>query len=161
MINSETGMVTDRQTTQEDTSGVLDSDIREKLRRSGYTLTSQRRAVLEALSEAKGHPSAEDVYLIVKRKNPRVALGTVYQALSVLEEVGVIGSKHWAESPTRYDLNLDPHLDIRCVRCGEVSEVPGVALDAVEERIRNNTPYRVTRATMVVEGLCPSCIEDE
>ncbi|HEX6708886.1 MAG TPA: transcriptional repressor, partial [Rubrobacter sp.] len=117
--------------------------------------------VLEALSEAQGHPSAEDVYLIVKRKNPRVALGTVYQALSVLEEVGVIGSKHWAESPTRYDLNVEPHLDIRCIRCGEVSEVPGVALGGVEERIRNNTPYRVTRATMVVEGLCPSCIEDE
>ena len=106
---------------------------------------------------AKGHPSAEDVYLIVKRENPRVALGTVYQALSVLEEVGVIGSKHWAESPTRYDLNVEPHLDIRCIECGEVSEVPGVALDGVEERIRSNTPYRVTRATMVVEGLCPAC----
>ena len=154
-------MVTDRQTSQEDTSGVLESGIREKLRRSGYTLTSQRRAVLEALSEAEGHPSAEDVFLIVKRKNPRVALGTVYQALSVLEEVGVIDSKHWSESPTRYDLNVEPHLDIRCLRCGKVSEVPGVALGGVEERIRNNTPYRVTRATMVVEGLCPECTEDE
>ena len=106
-------MVTDHQTAHEDTSGVLVPDVREKLRRSGYTLTSQRRAVLEALSRAKGHPSAEDVYLIVKRENPRVALGTVYQALSVLEEVGIIGSKHWAESPTRYDLNVEPHLDIR------------------------------------------------
>src|SRR5215203_6426177 len=74
MINSETGMVTDHQTAQEDTSSVLVPDVREKLRRSGYTLTSQRRAVLEALSRAKGHPSAEDVYLIVKRENPRVAL---------------------------------------------------------------------------------------
>ena len=118
-------MVTDHQTAQEDSSGVLVPDVREKLRRSGYTLTSQRRAVLEALSRAKGHPSAEDVYLIVKRENPRVALGTVYQALSVLEEVGIIGSKHWAESPTRYDLNVEPHLDIRCISCGEVSEVPG------------------------------------
>ena len=54
-----------------------------------------------------------------------MALGTVYQALSVLEEVGIIGSKHWAESPTRYDLNVEPHLDIRCISCGEVSEVPG------------------------------------
>jgi Fe2+ or Zn2+ uptake regulation protein len=159
MINSGTGMVTDHQTAQEDTSGVLVPDVREKLRRSGYTLTSQRRAVLEALSRAKGHPSAEDVYLIVKRENPRVALGTVYQALSVLEEVGIISSKHWAESPTRYDLNVEPHLDIRCISCGEVSEVPGVALGGVEERIRNNTPYRVTRAMMVVEGLCPACID--
>lgn len=157
-------MVTDHQPAQKDTSGVLVPDVREKLRRSGYTLTSQRRAVLEALLGAKGHPSAEDVYLIVKRENPRVALGTVYQALSVLEEVGVIGSKHWAESPTRYDLNVEPHLDIRCIRCGEVSEVPGVpgvALGGVEEIIRNNTPYRVTRATMVLEGLCPACSNSE
>jgi Fur family transcriptional regulator, ferric uptake regulator len=157
MINSESGMVTDHQTLHEDVSGV--PEVRERLRRSGYTLTSQRRAVLEALSRAEGHPSAEEVYLIVKRENPRVALGTVYQALSVLEEVGVVGSKHWADSPTRYDLNVEPHLDIRCTGCGEVSEVPGVALGAIEGRIRKNTPYRVTRATMVVEGLCPACID--
>ena len=148
-------MVTDRT----HTPGALEKDIRETFRRSGYTLTSQRRAVLEALKEARGHPSAEDVYLIVKKKNPRVALGTVYQALSVLEEIGVVGSKHWSESPTRYDLNLEPHLDIRCVRCGEVAEIPGVELRDLEEHIRENTPYDVTRTTMVIEGLCPSCRE--
>jgi len=149
-------MVTDRLTLQEETSGV--PEVREKLRRSGYTLTSQRRAVLEALSRAEGHPSAEDVYLLVKRENPRVALGTVYQALAVLEEVGVIGSKHWADSPTRYDLNVEPHLDIRCTACDQVSEIPDVSLGSVEARIRKNTPYRVTHATMVIEGLCPSCM---
>ena len=138
-------------------SSVLEQDIREKFRRSGYTLTSQRRAVLEALKEARGHPSAEDVYLIVKRKNPRVALGTVYQALSVLEEIGLVDSKHWSESPTRYDLNVEPHLDIRCARCGAVSEIPGVELGELEESIRGNTSYKVTRTTIAVEGLCPSC----
>jgi Fur family transcriptional regulator, ferric uptake regulator len=138
-------------------AGTLEQDIREKFRRSGYTLTSQRRAVLEALKEAQGHPSAEDIYLIVKKKNPRVALGTVYQALSVLEEIGVVGSKHWSESPTRYDLNVESHLDIRCAGCGEVSEISGVELGELEMNIRENTPYEVTRTTMVIEGLCPSC----
>src|ERR687896_803602 len=138
-------------------SSVLEQDIREKFRRSGYTLTPQRRAVLEALKESRGHPSAEDVYLIVKRKNPRVALGTVYQALSVLEEIGLVDSKHWSESPTRYDLNVQPHLDIRCAGCGEVSEISGVELGELEMSIRDNTPYEVTRTTMVIEGLCPAC----
>ena len=141
--------------------GTLEGDIREKFRRSGYTLTSQRRAVLEALSETKGHPSAEDIYLTVKKKNPRVALGTVYQALSVLEEIGVIGSKHWSESPTRYDLNVEPHLDIRCAGCGEVSEIPGVELGKLEEDIRSNTSYEVTRAMVVIEGLCPACQSEQ
>ena len=135
----------------------LETDIRERFRRSGYTLTSQRKAVLEALGESRGHPSAEDVYLLVKQKNPRVALGTVYQALGVLEEIGVIEAKHWSESPTRYDLNVGPHLDIRCLDCGEVSEVPGVHFGGLEESIRAATPYEVTRATVVVEGLCPTC----
>jgi Fur family transcriptional regulator, ferric uptake regulator len=155
VINSRIGMVTDR--TSPRGHSVLEEDIREMFRRSGYTLTSQRRAVLEALREAGGHPSAEDIYLIVKKRNPRVALGTVYQALSVLEEIGVVGSKHWSESPTRYDLNLEPHLDIRCARCGTVSEIPGVELGELEESIRHSTPYKVTRTTIAIEGLCPSC----
>lgn len=132
-------------------------EVREKFRRSGYTLTTQRRAVLDALQEAQGHPSAEEVYLAVKRKNPRVALGTVYGALSVLEEIGVIDSKHWAESPARYDLNVEPHLDIRCVACGRVSEVEGVDLGPLEKRVRAATDYEVTGTEMVLEGLCPDC----
>ncbi len=135
----------------------IDEDIREKFRRSGYTLTSQRRAVLEALGETSGHPSAEDVYLIVKKKNPRVALGTVYQALSVLEDIGIISSKRWSESPIRYDVNTKPHLDIRCIRCGEVSEIPGVDLGGLKSRIQGSTPYEVTSASLVVEGICPAC----
>lgn len=135
----------------------MDQDVRQKLRFSGYTLTSQRRAVLEALEESSGHPSAEDVYLLVKKRNPRVALGTVYQALSVLEEVGVIESKRWSESPTRYDVNTDPHTDIRCVRCGAVDEVPGVEYGGLEEAVHANTPYRVTSVSLMIEGLCPEC----
>lgn len=139
---------------------VMDStlnEVREKLRRSGYTLTVQRRAVLEALEEFQGHPSAEEVYLTVKKKNPRVALGTVYGALAVLEEIGVIGSKHWAESPARYDLNVEPHLDIRCVRCGSVSEVEGVDVGSLETAVRSVTDYEVTKSEMVLEGVCPGC----
>ena len=74
----------------------------------------------------------------------------------MLEEIGVIGSKHWSDA-TRYDLNLEPHLDVRCAKCGAVSEIPGIELEELEESIRHNTPYEVTRTTIVVEGLCPSC----
>ena len=137
--------------------GVAERDVREKFRQSGYTLTSQRRAVLDALKEYKGHPSAEELYLAVKKKNPKVALGTVYQALSVLEEIGLIGAKHWAESPVRYDLNTEPHHDIRCTRCGAVEEIPGVDLGDVQDAVRENTPYEVTGTTLVIEGVCPSC----
>jgi len=137
--------------------GSPESDVRERFRRSGYTLTSQRRAVLDALQDFKGHPSAEEVYLAVKKKNPRVALGTVYQALSVLEEIGLIEAKRWSESPVRYDLNTEPHYDIRCTKCGEVAEIPGLKFDDFAAHIRENTPYKVTNTSLVIEGHCPAC----
>jgi Fe2+ or Zn2+ uptake regulation protein len=138
----------------------LERDVREKFRRSGYTLTSQRRAVLEALKEFKGHPSAEEVYLVVKKRNPKVALGTVYQALSVLEEIGLVEAKHWSESPVRYDLNTEPHYDIRCVKCSEVAEIPNVEFEDLAARIRENTSYQVTSTALVIEGVCPDCLAE-
>ena len=137
--------------------GTLERDVREKFRRSGYTLTSQRRAVLEALKDYNGHPSAEEVYLLVKKRNPKVALGTVYQALSVLEEIGLIEAKRWSESPVRYDLNTEPHYDIRCTKCDEVAEISDITYGDFVTRIQENTPYEVTNATLVIEGVCPLC----
>lgn len=137
--------------------GMLERDVREKFRRSGYTLTSQRRAVLDALKDFRGHPSAEEVYLAVKKRNPKVALGTVYQALSVLEEIGLIEAKRWSETPVRYDMNTEPHYDIRCTKCGAVAEIPDVQFEDFAARIRENTPYEVTNTSLVVEGVCPAC----
>lgn len=79
-------------------SSIFYRDVRQEFRRSGYVPTAQRRIVLRALRKAKGHPSVEDVYLVVKEDNPRVALGTVYQALLVLEEIGLTEAKHSPES---------------------------------------------------------------
>ena len=135
----------------------LEHDVREKFRRSGYTLTSQRRAVLDALKEFKGHPSAEEVYLAVKKKNPKVALGTVYQALSVLEEVGLIEAKRWSETPVRDDLNTEPHYDIRGLRSGDVTEIQELEHEDFANRIQESTPYKVMNTTLVIEGICPDC----
>lgn len=132
-------------------------DVREKFRRSGYTFTTQRRAVLDVMRGFEGHPSAEEVYLAVKKRNPKVALGTVYQALSVLEEIGLVEAKRWSDSPVRYDLNTEPHHDIRCTRCGAVEEISGVAFEDFAARLRENTPYEVTGASLVIEGVCPYC----
>jgi Fe2+ or Zn2+ uptake regulation protein len=136
---------------------MLERDVREKFRRSGYTLTSQRRAVLDALKGFRGHPSTEEVYLAVKKRNPKVALGTVYQALSVLEEIGLIEAKRWSETPVRYDMNTEPHYDIRCTKCGAVAEIPDVQFEDFAVRIRENTPYEITNTSLVVEGVCPAC----
>jgi Fe2+ or Zn2+ uptake regulation protein len=63
----------------------------------------------------------------------------------------------WARFTRRYDLNTSPHYDIRCTKCGEVAEISGVEFEDFAARIRENTPYDVTNASLVIEGVCPTC----
>ena len=55
--------------------------LREKLQSRGAHLTQQSAAVFRFLQQAKHHPTAEEVYLAVKKKLPRISLATVYKNL--------------------------------------------------------------------------------
>lgn len=134
--------------------------INRKLRACGYTFSRQRRAVLEALSGMSGrHPTAEEVHAAASERYPALALGTVYQALAVFSEAGLVAARQWANSKVHYDLDLSPHVDIRCRRCGRVERVPGTGRDAawLAEVVGDNVPYREASFLGMAEGVCPAC----
>ena len=110
--------------------------------------------MFDALKDFKGHPSAEEVYLLVKKRNPRVALGTVYQALSVLEEIGLIEAKRWTESPVRYDLNTAP-TTTSGARGAVRSRRYRASNSRTSRRALGEHHLRVTNASLVIEGVCP------
>ena len=51
-------------------------------------LTSQRQVILEELRKVKSHPTANQVYDMVRKRLPRIGLGTVYRNLDLLAEKG-------------------------------------------------------------------------
>ena len=55
-----------------------------------YRNTRQRKIVLEAVQEHHDHPSADQIYLEIRAKDPRISRGTVYRNLNVLSEEGQI-----------------------------------------------------------------------
>ncbi|MGC8659306.1 MAG: Fur family transcriptional regulator, partial [Desulfomonilaceae bacterium] len=52
--------------------------------------TSQRRIILEELAKLKTHPTANEVYEVVRKRLPKISLGTVYRNLELLSESGSI-----------------------------------------------------------------------
>ena len=70
-----------------------------KLRRN----TPQRRIILEELCAVTTHPTAGELYGIVRRRLPRVSLGTVYRNLEVLYANGVINKLDYAGAEARFD----------------------------------------------------------
>jgi Fur family ferric uptake transcriptional regulator len=120
-------------------------------------MTRQRQAVLEELTSLGSHPTADDVYARVRRRLPRVSLGTVYRNLELLSAQGVIRTLEVAGTQRRFDGTPGEHDHVRCVGCGRIDDVPAARMDTVVGRIRKTLGYRVTGRRLEFTGLCPKC----
>ncbi len=119
-------------------------------------MTKQRKVILEELRKVTSHPTADEIYDMVRQRLPRISLGTVYRNLDVLAEHGEILKLESAGSQKRFDANMMPHAHIRCVHCGKVGDVmnvpaplptPGAVVDGFE----------ITGARLEFEGVCSVC----
>src|SRR4030095_12169073 len=60
--------------------------FQEHLKRAGLKRTTPRALILDAFLDTEGHVSSEDLYSIIKAKDPSVGFTTVYRTLKLLKE---------------------------------------------------------------------------
>lgn len=119
-------------------------------------LTKQRAVLLEELRKCRLHPTADEVFEIVRRRLPRISLATVYRNLELLAEAGEARVLANADGPKRYDGDVRPHLHIRCGVCGRVADVHG-EVRVSWRRLVLPVGYRVLDYSVDLVGLCPRC----
>ncbi len=120
-------------------------------------ITRQRRVILEELRAVTSHPTADEMYEMVRRRLPKVSLGTVYRNLEILAESGVVMKIDVGGTKKRFDGNVAVHHHLRCVACGRVDDVdlnPGVDLEALAAA---RTDYDILRHRLEFVGVCPAC----
>ena len=59
--------------------------------------------ILAAVTELQRHPTAEQVFMEMKKEHPSIAIGTVYKHLNALAEEGLLHRITESGSPDRYD----------------------------------------------------------
>ena len=89
-------------------------------------MTRQRAVILEELRKLKSHPTADELYSIVRERLPRISLGTVYRNLDFLADSGEIRRLEAAGSTKRFDGDISNHQHVRCIYCGRVGDVEDV-----------------------------------
>jgi len=122
-------------------------------------MTRQRQVILEELRKVKTHPSADELHEKVKKRLPRISLGTVYRNLEILCELGEIRKLDLGVDFKRYDWDPKMHYHIRCLECGKVDNAPIAPLKTVEDELHQATVYTIIGHKLVFEGLCPSCTQ--
>jgi len=122
-----------------------------------FRMTRQRKIILEELRNMHSHPTADEVYDKVRKRMPRISLGTVYRNLEILSQWGLAQKLDLAGNRRRFDGSTEDHYHVRCVRCGEVEDVPVEPMQDIEASARNNTDFEITGHRLNFLGLCPNC----
>lgn len=98
--------------------------VRASLEAAGCRYTSQRAAVYAYLQQVDNHPTAEQVYQVVRRFLPKISLATVYKALEALVESHLATKLTNGDGSARYDCRAEDHYHLRDVATGEVRDLP-------------------------------------
>lgn len=97
--------------------------------------TAQREAILKELRSVKTHPTADELYAMLRTKMPTISLGTVYRNLEQMSQVGVIRKLETAGKQKRFDGDVTEHHHLRCTVCGAVSDVASSIFAGINHEI--------------------------
>jgi len=127
------------------------------IRGSNLRLTRQRKVILEELRNVTTHPSADEIYEMVRKRLPRISLGTVYRNLEILSETGEIQKLELGCTLKRFDGIAENHYHIRCIHCDRVVDAPGDFDPEIDHDVNAATDFKIIGHKLEFIGICPEC----
>ena len=127
-----------------------------------YKITRQRRAVLEALAQAQGHLSPQEVHERVCNNEPSVGLATVYRTLQQLCADGEVDVLRTADGESVYR-RCSPrhHHHLICRACRHSIEIANNSIERWAEQIAAENGFAHVEHVVEVFGTCSTCTAQE
>jgi Fur family ferric uptake transcriptional regulator len=120
-------------------------------------LTTQRQVILEELSKVKSHPTANEVYDMVRKRLPRIGLGTVYRNLELMADSGVILKIEVGGTQKRFDATTESHYHVRCTKCDRVNDIDIPVQQDINALASQASQYEILGHHIEFSGICEHC----
>jgi Fur family ferric uptake transcriptional regulator len=135
------------------------------LREKHERVTRARQAVIEVLDGTEEHLAAEEIVARAEVSAPGVHRATVYRALSILGDLGLVTHTHVGGSATVYHLAVPTpsspattaHAHLQCTNCQAVIDISAEALDSLIARADREVGFLVEPHHAALLGLCADC----
>ncbi|MBN1527125.1 MAG: transcriptional repressor [Candidatus Omnitrophica bacterium] len=138
-----------------------------RFRGCGYRITAGRDAILDVLTRANKHLSAEDIYLKVHSIYPAIGLTSVYRTLEILADMGLVLKFDFGDGRARYELaegsKSSHHHHLVCTGCNRVIDYTDFIdeevelLKRTEKGLSDKYNFRITNHLIQFYGLCDKC----
>jgi Fur family ferric uptake transcriptional regulator len=115
------------------------------LRARGLRMTGQRRTLVRAALEQRGHFTAEDLHHRLVNEGEHVSLATVYRALLLLAEASIVEGHDFADGQRRFEpmLKREHHDHMVCRDCGAVVEFQSAEIERLQEQVVKKHGFQI------------------
>lgn len=124
----------------------------------GYRLTPQRMLVIEALHEADGHISAEEIYEQLHSRYPYSNISTVYRTLELLKKLNLVTETDFGEGRVRYHVaEKGHHHHLVCRTCGKIVDLDESILYPLKDALLRDYDFDADLRHLAISGECSEC----
>lgn len=118
-------------------------------------LTQNRKIIAKIISDSKDHPDTEEIYNRVVKINPNIGIATIYRALKMFTEIGVITKHDFGTGKTHYEkLEDDHHHDhLIDISTSKVIEFFDQELEAFKTKIAKKLGYKLVDHKLELYGI--------
>jgi len=133
--------------------------FRQHLKNKGLLHSKQREQILDVFLRTERHPTIDDLYELVRRKNPKIGLATVYRAMKVICDAGLAREVDFGDGIRRFEHKYQHqhHDHLVCLECGRVIEVLSPEIKKLQERLAKKYSFTSLRHRMQIFGICRKC----
>lgn len=128
------------------------------LRAHGCRVTRARRLVWDALKDADRHLSAPAVAERVHDVDPSINVSSVYRALGVFADLGLVRESHLDGTSTWEPFHDDDAIHLLCTACGTVTHHDTEVVQTLRRTLERSS-FAPDRVDIRISGRCPDCRE--
>ncbi len=127
-------------------------------RQHNLKITPQRTSVYRAVMNAENHPSADDIFQIVKHEYPNISFDTVNRTLITFTRIGLLTVTESYKGARRFDPNLEDHHHMHCLKCGSIVDFMSDEFDQLMAPKQLMQKFATVLSSRVIfTGICLDC----
>ncbi len=125
---------------------------------AGYFITEPRRVVAEMVASRDSHFTANDLVGEAKRGRLGVGRATVFRALELFEQLGLVERLDLPNGEHAYVVCQPAHHHhVICTNCGRSAEVGDLGISSIAAEVESQTGFTLDSHRIELFGVCPEC----
>jgi len=133
--------------------------FKQYLKEKGMLVSRQREQILAAFIKTKSHPTVDDLYNTIKKKDSKIGLATVHRTMRAICDSGLAGEVDFGDGVRRFEHKHghQQHYHLICIKCGRIIEAVSPEIKRLQKKLARQHNFSPTKNTMKIFGICSKC----